>query len=151
MPHRKTRKWRDLWSYRYDIRYGHYPHRYHMVTAHRLLTDCFSAVWAGLPTGYVASGASGGNPVEVQVLFSAPLYVQRCGLSPDRPHPLLGAKHLARVGRLAERLALSWCATDPIFLSKSTSPTDLPDHTLLPQVRPSEQPGRSRQCGSSHR
>ena len=23
---------------RYDFRYGHYPHRYHMVAAHRLLT-----------------------------------------------------------------------------------------------------------------
>ena len=25
----------DLGSNRYDFRYGHYPHRYHMVTAHQ--------------------------------------------------------------------------------------------------------------------
>jgi hypothetical protein len=37
--------------------YGHCPHRYHMVTAHRLLTHCIPAEWAGLATRYVASGA----------------------------------------------------------------------------------------------
>jgi hypothetical protein len=48
---------RDSRSNRYDFWYGHYPHRYHMVTAHRTLTYFFPAVWAGLPTGSVDSGA----------------------------------------------------------------------------------------------
>jgi hypothetical protein len=72
MRQRNPRKTRDLGSNRYDFRYGHYPHSYHMVTAHRLLTDCFAAVWAGLPTGYVASGAGYRKVVEVQVLSWAP-------------------------------------------------------------------------------
>jgi hypothetical protein len=33
-----------------------------MVTAHGLLTHLFPAVWAGLPTRYVASGASAAKP-----------------------------------------------------------------------------------------
>ncbi len=35
---RSPLKWGDLGSNRYDFRYGHYHHRYQMVTAHRLLS-----------------------------------------------------------------------------------------------------------------
>jgi hypothetical protein len=74
--------------------------QYHMVTAHRLLTHCFPAVWAGLTTGYVASGAGLRMQVEVQrfaqritTRFSAPERSEGEKRS-DESTPLLGTNQI---------------------------------------------------------
>ena len=62
----------------------------------------------------LASGASGGNPVEVQILSTAPFfYLDDCGRAPlrkrDRDHDdLLDGKCVMRTWRNGRRAALRW-------------------------------------------